>query len=408
MKRLFRSGIKLAPDYLLHPTGSFIFKSDTFFVVRFLKEGQNVPFNTLILYCKIQYQVKLSAKFMPSPLNILLTGASGTVGIEVLRQLAEDKTIRLIIFDKKTNRTTKLFAPYKKQVQTIYGDICNEDDVNKIPGKIDVAIHLAAIIPPLADKDPLMTYNVNVLGTKRIIQVLEKKSPNVFFLYSSSISVYGDRISNPYITTKDALHPSDGDLYGRSKIEAEDLIKQSKLNWSVFRLAAIMKNHKISKLMFHMPLNTQLEICTPKDTARAFVQAIQNKNTLCGKTFNLGGGENCRISYKLFLEKSFLLFGLGKLNFPHHTFAQRNFHCGILNDGDELENILHFRRDTLNTYFKETKQSISFITRLLSTLLRFFIKRGLLNQSEPLKAMKSNNIELINHFFFKHETPVSI
>lgn len=345
---------------------------------------------------------------MSSALNILLTGASGTVGIEVLRQLVENSTIKLTIFDKKTRRASKMFAPYKNHIQIIYGDICNEDDINKIPGNFDVVIHLAAIIPPLADKDPLLTYNVNVLGTKRIIQVLENKSPKTFFLYSSSISIYGDRVSNPYITTNDPLRPSDGDEYGRSKIEAEELIKQSKMDWSIFRLAAIMKNHKISKLMFHMPLNTQLEICTPKDTARAFVQAIYNKEELCGKTFNLGGGENCRISYKSFLEKSFLLFGLGKLNFPIHTFAQRNFHCGILSDGQELENILHFRHDTLSTYFKDTKQSISFTTRLLSKSLRFFIKRALLNQSEPLKAMKTNNIELINHFFFKQESPISI
>ena len=347
-------------------------------------------------------------KIMPSVLNILLTGASGTVGIEVLRQLVENTNVKLTIFDKKNSRTTKLFAPYKKQLNIVYGDICKDEDLFKIPENIDVAIHLAAIIPPLADKDPSLTYNVNVLGTKRIIRMLEKKSPNAFFLYSSSISVYGDRVLNPDITIQDPLHPSDRDLYGRTKIEAEDLIRHSKLDWSVFRLAAIMKNHKISKLMFHMPLKTQLEICTPKDTARAFVRALNNKQLLCGKTFNLGGGEKCRISYKLFLEKSFLLYGLGKLNFPLHTFAQRNFHCGIFNDGDELENILHFRKDTLISYFKDTKNSISFTTRLFSTLLRVFIKRGLLSQSEPLKAMKSNNVELINHFFFKHEYPLSL
>jgi len=345
---------------------------------------------------------------MSSSTNILLTGASGTVGIEVLRQLVGNAAVRLTIFDKKTSRTTKLFAPYKNQITIVYGDICKDDDLLKIPDNIDVAIHLAAIIPPMAGKDPTLTYNVNVLGTKKIISMLEKKSPNVFFLYSSSISVYGDRVLNPYITIQDPLHPSDGDLYGRTKIEAEELIRQSKLDWSVFRLAAIMKNHKISKLMFHMPLNTQLEICTPKDTARAFVRAINNKELLCGKIFNLGGGEKCRISYKLFLEKSFLLFGLGKLNFPLHTFAQRNFHCGILDDGDVLENILHFRQDTLVSYFKDTKQSITFTTRLFSTLLRVFIKRGLLNQSEPLKAMKSNNLKLINHFFLKQEYPISL
>ncbi len=343
---------------------------------------------------------------METKLKILLTGASGTVGIEVLRQLAQKDCYQLYLFDKKTPKAINLFAPYKNSVNVIYGDLCNEDDIHKIPDNIDVAIHLAAIIPPTADERPELTHRVNVLGTKVLLHVLESKSPNVFLLYSSSISVYGDRVFNPQITTNDPLNPSDRDLYGRTKIEAEELIKRSTLNWSIFRLAAIMKNHKISKLMFHMPLDTQLEICTPRDAAKAFVEAMHNEVALSKKVFNLGGGEKCRISYKQFLEKSFNQFGLGKLNFPNNTFAQRNFHCGILKDGDDLENILHFRHDTLDSYFLETGQAISFFTKMFATLFRVFIKRSLLSQSEPLKAMKTNNKELLNHFFHTKEYPV--
>jgi len=344
---------------------------------------------------------------MTSKLNILLTGASGTIGIEVLRQLIDKSTFNLTVFDKKTNHSVKQFAPYMKNMSVIYGDLRNEEDLNKIPENMDVVIHLAAVIPPLADEDSLLTYNVNVIGTKMIIQMMESKSPIAFLLYSSSVSVYGDRVYSPEINITDQLNPSDRDAYGRSKIEAEELIKNSHLDWSIFRLAAIMKNHKISKLMFHMPLNTQLEICTPKDTAKAFVEAIYKREVLKGKVFNLGGGKDCRISYKLFLEKSFRLFGLGKLNFPLNTFAQRNFHCGILKDGDELENILHFRNDTLKSYFCETKLSISFYKKIITILLRFFIKKGLLNKSEPFNAIKTNNRELMNHFFIQKEFPVT-
>ena len=340
---------------------------------------------------------------MQSLLHVLLTGASGTVGIEVLKQLVEIDAVELTVFDKETSHAIKLFSPYKNRMNVIYGDLCNDADVQKIPDKIDVTIHLAAIIPPLADEMPDLTYRVNVLGTKEIIKILEIKSPNAFLLYSSSISVYGDRVLNPNITVNDPLNPSEGDFYGRTKIEAEELIKSCKLDWSIFRLAAIMKNHKISKLMFHMPLSTSLEICTPKDTAKAFVEAIYKRKVLSKQVFNLGGGEKCRISYEKFLEKSFHLFGLGKLNFPLNTFAQHNFHCGILIDGDKLENILHFRNDTLETYFAETNRSIPFFTKLFSTLFRVIIKRILSKQSEPLKALKNNDKQLLKHFFYLSE-----
>jgi len=343
---------------------------------------------------------------MKDLIKVLLTGASGTVGIEVLRQLVLQEDVKLTVFDKKTRRATKLFGPFNDRLNIIYGDLCNADDLKQIPDDIDVAIHLAAIIPPLADENPGLTYQVNVEGTKRIIDLLEKKSPRVFLLYSSSISVYGDRLSNPYITVSDPLQPSDGDVYARTKIEAEELIQNSKLDWSIFRLTAIMKNHKISKLMFHMPLSTMLEICTPKNVAKAFVGAINRRDVLSRRIFNLGGGAECCITYEKFLEKSFILFGLGVLNFPPFSFARRNFHCGILKDGDVLENILHFRSDTLDTYFAETKRSISFFTRFGCTLFRVLIKKGLLRQSEPFKAFNTKDNLLLMHFFLKKDFPV--
>jgi nucleoside-diphosphate-sugar epimerase len=338
---------------------------------------------------------------MQSFLNVLLTGASGTVGIEVIKQLVKKEEIKLTVFDKKTSRAIKLFSPYTNQMNVIYGDLCNNADIQRIPDNIDVAIHLAAIIPPLADEKPDLTYRVNVLGTKKIIDFLEDKCPNAFLFYSSSISIYGDRVSNPEITINDPVNPSEGDFYGHTKIEAEELIRNSKLDWSIFRLAAIMKNHKISKLMFHMPLSTILEICTPKDTAKAFVEAISRRNVLSKRLFNLGGGEKCRISYEKFLEKSFHLFGLGKLNFPPNTFAQRNFHCGILEDGSILEEILHFRNDTLETYFEQQKESILLINRILAFTFRILIKKFLLIQSEPYNSIRNHNKSLMQRFFGK-------
>jgi len=336
---------------------------------------------------------------MKTSIAVLLTGASGTVGIEVLRQLVLLDEVNLTVFDQKTSRVQKILAPYKDCINILYGDLCNENDLKQIPENIDVAIHLAAVIPPLAHEKPELTYKVNVDGTKRIIEILEKKSPYAFLLYSSSISVYGDRLLNPYITINDPLNPSAGDVYARTKIEAEELIRNCKLDWSIFRLSAIMKNHKISKLMFHMPLNTILEICTPTDVAKAFVEAINKRELLSKRIFNLGGGEKCCITYQNFLEKSFHLFGLGALNFPPNAFALKNFHCGVLKDGDVLESILHFRNDTLETYFADTKRSIPFLTRFCCTIFRVLIKKVLSNHSEPLHAFKTKDQQLLMRFF---------
>ena len=291
--------------------------------------------------------------------SVLLTGASGTVGFEVLKQLVEIPELKITVFDKKTKASVKKLDSYEDKVELIYGDITNKADVEKIIYNQDYVIHLAAIIPPTADNFPELVKKVNTEGTRNLVDLLEQHSPNCFFIYSSSISVYGDRLKNPYISVDDPLNPSTGDEYALTKIAAESIIQNSKLDWTIFRLAAIMGGHKMSKLMFHQPLDTSLEIATPQDTARAFVRALDKQQQLSKQIFNLGGGESCRIDYKGFLERSFEIFGLGDLDFPDKAFAEKNFHCGFYEDGDELENILHFRNHTLNDYFNMEKEKVS-------------------------------------------------
>lgn len=331
--------------------------------------------------------------------TILLTGASGTVGYEVLKQLLEIPNLKVTVFDKKTKSSCEKLNSFKNEVSLVFGDITNPSDVEKIVRNQDFAIHLAAIIPPLADDNPKLAQKVNVEGTRILTQLLKEHSPDCFFIYSSSISVYGDRLKDPYISIGDALEPSPGDEYALTKIAAEQIVRESGLNWTIFRLAAIMGGHKMSKLMFHQPLGTSLEIATPQDTARAFVKAVDKWEVLSQKIFNLGGGESCRIEYEEFLERSFKIFGLGELNFPDKAFAEKNFHCGFYADGEVLEDILHFRNHSLEDYFDREEKKISSLKKFGASLFRTPIKYYLLKQSEPLEAFRKNDQILKKQFF---------
>ncbi len=195
------------------------------------------------------------------------------------------------------------------------------------------------------------------------------------------------------------MKPSEGDYYATTKIAAEDYIQKSKLDYTIFRLAAIMGNHKISKLMFHQPLDTSLEIATPRDTARAFVDGIEKQNELSKRIFNLGGGEKCRASYEDFLQRSFTIFGLGELDFPKHAFADKNFHCGYYADGDALEKIVHFRQDTISDYFEMEAAKVSSFQKFITSVFKTPIKWFLLKKSEPYQAYNDKDIAQMNHYF---------
>lgn len=330
--------------------------------------------------------------------TILVTGASGTVGFEVIKQLSVLEKYNTIAFDLKSKKSIKKLDALKEKIQIVYNDISSPNAFSSLT-KIDAVIHLAAIIPPLADDAPALANKVNVEGTKNLIKHLEKHSPDAFFMYSSSISVYGDRIEHPYIQVNDPLKPSLGDKYAETKIEAEEFIKSSALDWTIFRLAAIMGGHKMSKLMFHQPLNTALEIATPQDTARAFVNGIEKQSQLSKNIYNLGGGESCRISYKHFLERSFAIFGLGAMNFPPYSFADKNFHCGFYDDGSHLEDIVHFRHHDLEDYFAMEAEKVSGLQKFVTSIFKTPIKWFLHKKSEPYQAYKENDTERMHHYF---------
>ena len=332
-------------------------------------------------------------------MKVLITGATGNIGAEVLRQLySQDHEITILARNSKKNAK---FLKNFENVNIIHGDITSQKDVDLACQNQDYAIHLAAIIPPIVDENPELANKVNLEGTRNLINALEKHSPNCFLIFSSSITVYGDRLKTPVISVNDPIETTKWDKYGQAKIASEQLIQNSKLDWSIFRLSAIMGigNHKVSKIVFHVPLDTIMEIATVDDTSRAFANSIGKREELNKQVFNLGGGDDCVITYQEFLNRAFKSFGLGNANFPDKTFAEANFHCGRFSDGQKLEEILNFRNDNIESYFKQFKASVPSVQRLITIPFGPIVKYFLGRISEPRKAIKQNNQEEIVRFF---------
>lgn len=334
--------------------------------------------------------------------RILLTGASGTIGFEVLKALvSQSGRFQTTVFDLETPKSKRLFSKFGSDIKVFFGDISDPEATVEASKNQDFVIHLAALIPPAAYRDPEVTDKINFQGTASLVANLEKYAAGAFIVFSSSVAVYGDRLAQPNIRVSDPLQPGRGDVYGETKVKAEALIKNCRLRWSIFRLSAIMGagNHKISGLMFLMPLETPMEITTPEDAARAFVNSIDHEKQLEDSIFNLGGGTQNLILYRDFLQRSFDAYGLGKLSFPEHAFARRNYHCGYYSDGDDLENILHFRRDTMESYFLKVTQSVPAIRRFFTRLLQGIVKKRLLKLSAPYAAYQSGDPEKMKDYF---------
>lgn len=334
--------------------------------------------------------------------RVLITGAAGHIGRELIRMLTQhSQSINVSVLELPTARNREFLDRYAGRISVFYGDLTQIETLEEATKGQDFVIHLASIIPPKALKDSTLTHTINVEGTRNLITQIEKNSPQAFFVLASSVAVYGDRLLQPYIRVTDPLTPAPWDYYAASKIKMEEALQESSLRWVIYRISAVFgsNQHVSPEMMFRMPLEQVMEMCTPIDAARAMLQTLSHTSELQGRIFNLGGGANCTTTYHQFLKRNFEIYGLGDVDFPLHAFANYNFHCGYYEDGDELDEILHFRRDTLEDYYKRLKSNTPSLQRMATKGLSKLVKSYLLSKSEPYESWLSEDIEQRKRFF---------
>jgi nucleoside-diphosphate-sugar epimerase len=324
-------------------------------------------------------------------MKILLTGAFGNVGSSTLEVLIKrDHYIRCFdIPNRRNKKKARKYMRYNNKVEIFWGDLRNYDDVEKAVTGMDIVIHLGAIIPPLANEHPELTEPVNVGGTKNIISAIKSQSPQPKLVFSSSVAIFGDvrhKGCDYIIQIDDEFNPSPHDEYARMKIKCEKMIKDSGIEWAIFRFAAIPPVElKVDPLMFEVPLDTPIEFCHTHDTGLAMANTVENQE-IWGRIFNIAGGTDCRIPYSEYVGRLLESIGIGRL--PKEAFGDEPFHCGYM-DTTESQRLLNYQQHTFNDLVKETKKRLGF-ARVLTIILRPTIKWLLLKKSPYYQAyMKS-------------------
>ncbi|MDD3788316.1 MAG: hypothetical protein PHO94_06440 [Petrimonas sp.] len=65
-----------------------------------------------------------------------------------------------------------------------------------------------------------------------------------------------------------------------------------------------------------------------------------------------------------------------------------------------MENIVHFRRDTIQTYLQKVKESVPALQRFFTRLVAPIAKKALLKESEPWEAYNTNDNEKMKQYFY--------
>ena len=130
--------------------------------------------------------------------TVLVTGAGGSIGSELVRQLAQMKPERLVLLDVYENGVYDLGQELKRRhgdhvsFNTVIASVCNEEQIEQVfeRYKPQVVFHAAAHkhVPLMEDNSHEAVYN-NVFGTLNTANASERHSVERFLLISTDKAV---------------------------------------------------------------------------------------------------------------------------------------------------------------------------------------------------------------------------
>lgn len=322
-------------------------------------------------------------------MKVLLTGAFGNLGSAVLEELVlRGHAVRC--FDVRTKANQKAARRFRNRAEILWGDLRNPAEVGAAIVGQEVVVHLAFVIPKLSvtgvncEEHPDWARAINVGGTANLLAALRAHNPEAKFLFASSLHVYGNTQDQPPPRTVDDP-PRPLEHYARHKVECEQMVRQSGLQWTIFRFGAALPLRMIlDPGMFDVPLDNRIEFVHRRDIAMAIANALET-DAVWGRLWLIGGGRRCQLVYREMMRTVLNAIGIGPL--PDEAFATTPFSTDWL-DTRESQRVLLFQRHTLDDYARELAALLGF-RRWLVRLFRPLVRRWLLSFSPYLKQPRT-------------------
>ncbi len=291
-------------------------------------------------------------------MKILLTGASGNVGSHTLPQLVR-RGHDVRTFDLR------------------HGDITDAAAVAQAVAGVDVVIHLAAVIPPLADEQPALARAVNVGGTANVIAACQASPARPKLLFISTLDVHGITVGNePPRRVGDRMVATNP--YTEHKIECEELIRSSGLDWAIFRLAdvPVLGLRPAHPIMFEIGLHNRIECVHADDVGLAIANALETPQAW-GRVLFIGGGASCQLTYGEYLTR--LLAAMGVQPLPDKAFSPADY-CTDWLDTTDSQALLQYQRHSFDDIARAIAASLGW-RRALLPLVRPLVRRSMLRLS---------------------------
>jgi len=241
-------------------------------------------------------------------LKVFLTGATGFVGHEIVRQLLkEGHALRCLV---RPGSEKKL--PHREKIEIHHGDATQPETLAGGLAGCDAVVHLVGIIREFPQKG-ITFRRLHVEATANVVEAAKRAGVTRYIQMSAN-----------------GVREKAATDYHRTKYSAEEIVKGSGLDWTIFRPSVVFGRGgeflgTLADLVRRFPVVPvigngayRMEPVSVKDVAEAFVASLGRKETI-GRTYPCCGPKS--YSYDELLDTIGDCLGKKKVTKIHHPLS---------------------------------------------------------------------------------------
>ena len=286
--------------------------------------------------------------------KVLVTGAAGAIGVNVVKYLLSEGKYEITAADLPNNNSYKNLKKYRRRLNVVYADLTDPIITDGLVKDQDFIIHLASINPVMGNVKKELCDLVDYKMTENIVRAITFYNPKCNLLFASTTALYKESLTE--VSTKDKANPIKEDYYANYKLKCENLIKKNLTNYIIFRLPMVLTNPKNNYFVYNGVDEEIIETISDLDAAYAFTKALDVSSKLNKKTYNLAGGKSCQIKYRTLISKVLYVYGISFKYIATKVLIAKNYHGFTYKDSDDLNDILHFRNDSISSYMMRLRR----------------------------------------------------
>jgi UDP-glucose 4-epimerase len=238
--------------------------------------------------------------------RVLVTGGAGCIGYQVCK-LLEKKKVKVVLFDVP-EKIQKIGINESKYLSFFNGSIMDKVSLEEAVKNCDAVVHLAAYLGvQRTEQNKSRCIEINISGTKNVIDVLNKNKNVKKIIFASSSEVYGEPKSNP-VSEKDITQGKT--VYAITKLAGEEIIKANyelnKVKYVILRFFNTFGPYQVTQFVIPKFISLIRKNKSPiingngkqtrsftysKDSARATVDCLFS-HKVNNKTINIGNNKS--------------------------------------------------------------------------------------------------------------------